>query len=163
MKYLHFSLERPIAMCLALLMITPMCATASPLVEQVPQQFASVSKPQTQSDTQAAAAQANSGSSNEISASGGQSTSESQAAPQTQQSSAANTVRQSTPPATGTALAPYQKQEGVTGSKPAGAAIAAGKQRRTRSFAIRIGLIVGAAIAIGVVAGASLASPARPN
>lgn len=68
-----------------------------------------------------------------------------------------------TPPSTGTALAPYEKQGGITGSKPAGAAIAPGKQHRTRSFAIRAGLLVGAAIAIGVVAGASLGSPARAN
>ena len=62
----------------------------------------------------------------------------------------------------GTAAAPYEKQEGVSASNPAGSAIAPGKQRRIRSFAIRVGLLVGAAVAIGVVAGASLASSSRP-
>ena len=62
----------------------------------------------------------------------------------------------------GTAAAPYQKQEGISASKPGGAAIAPGKQRRIRSFAIRIGLLVGAGIAIGVVTAATLSSPSRP-
>lgn len=67
------------------------------------------------------------------------------------------------PPAPGgTAAAPYEKSNGVTASSPAGAAIAPAKQRRSRSFAIRIGLIVGAAIAIGTVVGLSSASPSRP-
>jgi len=62
----------------------------------------------------------------------------------------------------GTAAAPYQKQEGISASKPGGAAIAPGKQRRIRSFAIRVGLLVGAGIAIGVVTAATLSSPGRP-
>lgn len=62
----------------------------------------------------------------------------------------------------GTAAAPYQKQEGISASKPGGAAIAPAKQRRIRSFAIRIGLLVGAGIAIGVVTAATLSSPSRP-
>ena len=68
----------------------------------------------------------------------------------------------STPPPVGTAAAPYQKQEGVSASKPVGAAIAPGKQRRIRSIAIRVGLLVGAGIAIGVVTAASLGSSSRP-
>jgi len=68
---------------------------------------------------------------------------------------------QSTAPV-GTAAAPYQKQEGISASKPGGAAIAPGKQRRIRSFAIRVGLLVGAGIAIGVVTAATLSSPSRP-
>ena len=63
----------------------------------------------------------------------------------------------------GTAAAPYVKQEGVTASRPAGAAIAPAKQRRIRSFAIRAGLVVGACVAIGVVTAASLGSPNRPH
>ena len=81
-----------------------------------------------------------------------------------QLSQATTPAQQNTaPPApTGTAAAPYEKQEGVSASNPAGSAIAPGKQRRIRSFAIRIGLLVGAAVAIGVVAGASLGSSSRP-
>ena len=62
----------------------------------------------------------------------------------------------------GTAAAPYEKQGGVTASKPSGEAIAPGKQRRSHSFAIRVGLLIGAGIAIGVVTAASLGSSSRP-
>jgi len=63
----------------------------------------------------------------------------------------------------GTAAAPAIKPEGVAVSRPAGAAIAPAKQRRVRQWAIRIGLLVGAGIAIGTVAALSLGSPARPH
>ena len=63
----------------------------------------------------------------------------------------------------GTAAAPYVKPEGVPASRPAGAAIAPAKQRRSYSFAIRVGLLIGAGIAIGTVAAASLNSPSRPH
>jgi hypothetical protein len=67
------------------------------------------------------------------------------------------------PPPVGTAAAPYEKPEGVPASRPAGAAIAPAKQRRTRSFAIRTALVVGAGVAIGVVIATSLSSSSRPN
>lgn len=63
----------------------------------------------------------------------------------------------------GTAAAPVVTPEGAPASRPAGAAIAPIKQRRTRSFAIRVALLVGAAVAIGTVAGTTLASPSRPR
>jgi hypothetical protein len=63
----------------------------------------------------------------------------------------------------GTAVAPVVKPEGAPASRPAGAAIAPMKQRRTRAFTIRLALIVGAAVAVGTVAGVTLASPARPH
>lgn len=63
----------------------------------------------------------------------------------------------------GTAVAPLIKPVGVAASRPAGAAIAPAKQRRIRVLAIRWGLIVGGAIALGTVAGATMASPRRPN
>jgi hypothetical protein len=63
----------------------------------------------------------------------------------------------------GAAAAPYMKPEGVAASRPAGAAIAPAKQRRVRSFAIRVALLVGAAAAIGTVVAASLGSPSRAN
>jgi hypothetical protein len=68
----------------------------------------------------------------------------------------------STPVPVGTAAAPYEKS-GVPASQPAGAAIAPAKQRRIHSFAIRIALVVGAAVAVGVVAAASLSSSSRPH
>jgi hypothetical protein len=66
-------------------------------------------------------------------------------------------------PPVGTAAAPYVQPGGVAASRPAGAAIAPAKQRRSRSFAIKVGLLVGAGIAIGVVTAVSLSSPSRPH
>jgi hypothetical protein len=63
----------------------------------------------------------------------------------------------------GTAAAPVMKTGGVAASRPAGAVIAPGKQRRARSILIRVGVIVGAAVAVGTVVGLSHASPSRPN
>jgi hypothetical protein len=63
----------------------------------------------------------------------------------------------------GTAAAPYEKGVGVAASRPAGAVIAPAKQKRTRSFVIKVGLLVGAAAAIGTVVALSSASPSRPH
>jgi len=62
----------------------------------------------------------------------------------------------------GTAAAESVETTGVAASKPAGAAIAPAKQRRTRSLLIKVGAIVGAGVAIGTVAALSSASPSRP-
>jgi hypothetical protein len=63
----------------------------------------------------------------------------------------------------GTAAAPLDKGTGIAATRPAGAVIAPAKQRRVRSILIRVGVIVGAAVAVGVVVGLSKASPSRPN
>lgn len=75
-------------------------------------------------------------------------------APEQQQNSTSTPV--------GTALAPYKKTVGVASSKPAGAAIAPAKQRRARSILIKVGVLLGACVAIGVVAALSIGSPSRP-
>lgn len=62
----------------------------------------------------------------------------------------------------GTAAAPYEKPAGVAASRPAGAAIAPAKQRRSRSFLIKVGLIVGAGVALGTVVALSQGSSSRP-
>jgi len=84
-----------------------------------------------------------------------------QQAPTAQQSPQQNQQNSNEP--VGTAAAPVVTPEGAPASRPAGAAIAPIKQRRTRSFAIRMALVVGAAVAIGTVAGTTLASPSRPH
>jgi len=61
----------------------------------------------------------------------------------------------------GTAAAPYGNVTGVTASRPAGAVIAPGKQRRARSILIRVGLILGAVVSVGTVAALSFASPSH--
>lgn len=63
----------------------------------------------------------------------------------------------------GTAAAPYEKIIGITASRPAGAVVAPAKQRRAWSILIRVGVVVGAVVAIGTVALLSRASPSRPN
>jgi hypothetical protein len=63
----------------------------------------------------------------------------------------------------GTAAAPYEKGIGVAASRPAGAVIAPAKQRRTRSFLIKVGLIVAAGVAVGTVVGLSAASPSKSH
>ena len=63
----------------------------------------------------------------------------------------------------GSAAAPYEKGVGNAASRPAGAAIAPAKQKRTRSILIRVGILVGAAVAIGTVVGLSESSSSRPN
>lgn len=71
--------------------------------------------------------------------------------------------QQNTTQPVGTAAAPYEKPAGAAVSRPAGAAIAPGKQKRRRSFLIKVGLVVGAAVAVGTVVALSKASPSRPN
>jgi hypothetical protein len=62
----------------------------------------------------------------------------------------------------GTAAAESVETTGVAASKPAGAAIAPAKQRRTRSILIKVGALVGAGVAVGTVVALSSASPSRP-
>lgn len=81
---------------------------------------------------------------------------------QTQQPPAQNGQQSAPQQPLGTAAAPYVRPEGIPASRPAGAVIAPAKQRRVRIIAIRIALLVGAAVAIGTVAAASKGSPARP-
>jgi hypothetical protein len=63
----------------------------------------------------------------------------------------------------GTAVAPYEAGIGVAASRPAGVVIAPAKQRRTRSFAIKLGVIIGACAAVGTVVALSNASPSQPH
>ncbi len=62
----------------------------------------------------------------------------------------------------GTAAAPLAKPTGVAASRPAGAVIAPAKQHRVRAIVIRVGIIVGAGVAIGTVAALSRGSSSRP-
>jgi hypothetical protein len=73
-----------------------------------------------------------------------------------------NSLQQQNSNPVGTAAAPVAKPTGVAASRPAGAVIAPAKQRRVRAIVIRVGIIVGAGVAIGTVAGLSRGSSARP-
>jgi hypothetical protein len=79
-------------------------------------------------------------------------------------SPAADTQPQSGPAKpVGTAVAPAEKTMGVTASRPAGAVIAPAKQRRVRAILIKVGVIVGAGVAIGTVAALSRSSSSSPH
>jgi hypothetical protein len=87
-------------------------------------------------------------------------------AAQSTQSSAAQTDAQpqsDTTKPVGTAVAPYEKTTGVAASRPAGAVIAPAKQRRVRAILIKVGIIVGAGVAIGTVAALSHGSSSQPH
>jgi hypothetical protein len=62
----------------------------------------------------------------------------------------------------GTAAAPYEKPTGVAGSRPAGAAIAPGKQKRAHSIVIKVAVVAAAGVAVGTAIGLSQASHSRP-
>jgi hypothetical protein len=62
----------------------------------------------------------------------------------------------------GTAAAEAAIVRGTGASKPAGMAIAPGKQRQTRSFLIKMGAILGAGAAVGTVMALTMASSSKP-
>lgn len=78
------------------------------------------------------------------------------------QTSSSNPQQQNPQKPIGTAAAPPEGTAGVTASRPAGAVIAPAKQRRARSILIRVGLIVGAGIALGSVIALTHATPSQP-
>lgn len=84
--------------------------------------------------------------------------------PQNTQQPPSNPPQQSAPQQPlGTAAAPYEQPSGITASRPAGAAIAPARQRRTRTFVIRVGILIAAAAAVGTVVALSSASPGTPH
>ena len=83
-------------------------------------------------------------------------------ASETSQSSSEQLKNGATVPV-GTAAAPYEKVSGVAVSRPVGVVIAPAKQRRARSFLIKVGVILGGAVAIGTVMALSSGSSSRPD
>jgi hypothetical protein len=63
----------------------------------------------------------------------------------------------------GTAAAPAETNAGIAASRPAGAVIAPAKQKRRHALLIRVGVLVGAGVAVGVVAALSHSSPSEPR
>jgi hypothetical protein len=62
----------------------------------------------------------------------------------------------------GTAVAATPVVSGSPAAQPAGVAIAPAKQHRTRTIVIRVGAVVGAAVAIGTVVALSEGTSSRP-
>ncbi len=132
--------DREIALYLVLFLAAPFTHAASPSLSQV---SAQETVPQTSAGQLPAPVQS--------------------ATPEVQQPARSQTPTEAPSVPVGTAAAPVIRSGGNPASKPAGAAIAPAKQRRTRSYALRIGLIIGAAVAVGVVIAASLSSSSRPH
>lgn len=63
----------------------------------------------------------------------------------------------------GTAAAPEVKSTGISGSRVSGAAIAPAKQRRVRTFLIRISVVAAACVAVGTVVALTHATPSEPR
>ncbi len=62
----------------------------------------------------------------------------------------------------GAAAARLQPTTGTAASQPAGAALAPARQKRSRSFLVRMSVLAGASIAVGTVVALSSASPSKP-
>jgi len=139
-------LERAIACFLVVSLLAPetLAAATSLPCAPVPQLKLAADPPPSGADSQTAPAQSGS---------------RTQQAPAASQPAAAD--QQNTAPV-GTAVAPVVRPEGTAASRPAGAAIAPAKQRRRRTIAIRVALLVGAGVAIGTVTAATLGSPSHP-
>lgn len=157
--------QRQIAGCLVFMLALPFAEAATAAPQPVPSGQQTQSSPVTQTQSPDGATgnsaatrsqpQPVSGSSTSSSSDAADpSTSALPSAPQQQQNGTSNAV--------GTAAAPYEKATGVAASRPAGAVVAPAKQKRSRSFLIRVGLIVGACVAVGTVVALSAGSPSRP-
>lgn len=146
-------LQRQVAIGLVMVLVVPLgVAEASPLPPApVPQTEAGTQPGQA---PQSQPASPDPAPANPPAAASGQS-GNTQASPQAQQTNPSSPQ--------GTAAAPVERTVGVAASRPAGAAIAPAKQRRARSFLIRVGIVLGAAAAVGTVVALSSASPSRPH
>jgi hypothetical protein len=149
-------LTKRVACCLVVILITPMAepavqAQAVSNGQQVENTTPVAAKPQ-QPDSQVASPDTGTAQAPAADQSGQSSTS---------QSTPEQEKKDPTKPL-GTAAAPYEKTTGVAASRPAGAVIAPAKQKRARSFLIRVSVIVGAAVAVGTVAALSKSSPSKP-
>lgn len=126
---------------------------AAPLVQAAPPQ-----KPQTQPQSQQQTAQAQTPDTNPQNAP--EAPAPQLADPATRPGNLQSDQQNTNP--VGTAAAPVAKPTGIAASRPAGAVIAPAKQRRVRSIVIRVGIIVGAAVAVGTVVALSRSSSSRP-
>lgn len=164
-------LRRQIAFDLAIFLIMPIAQAAA----LSPQQYLIGQEAQTvrsvQSDLQASGSQAGKADANTLRDSSlipdspvpARSEAEEQSEQPVASQSGLDQQQGGEPKPVGSAAAPYEKTTGVAASRPAGAVIAPAKQRRARSILIRVGIVVGAAVAVGTVVALSHGSSSRPN
>lgn len=145
MKISAYWLQRPIASGLLIFVSVPLTAQLKPAVTGPQDAVSSVRETQAEPPDSPAPVK-----------------SQTSDAPQSLGNPQATAQQNGTEPV-GTAAAPYEKPLGVAASRPGGAVMAPAKQRRTRTILIRVGLIVGAAVAVGTVVALSKTSPSRPN
>lgn len=180
MRITSWLLEKPIAVCMVLLLASPI-AGAAPLPGQeaatvqdatpvITQQGSSTSQTTTQSpggrptvpDNPAPAAGAGGSSGQSAPSKDSQGSS---AASQTGGADATSPTQDQSGPAkpVGTAAAPAVKGTGVAGSRVSGAAIAPAKQRRVHIILIRVAVVVAACVAVGTVVALTHATPSQPR
>ena len=171
MRFSGSCLRREIAFGLAILLAMPLAETAAASPQQStssqpPQGVSSAQNRSEDSGSQERTVDANR-SETDATPPDNPAAAQSQTVSQSGQSgatqSASEPQQDSAPKPVGSAAAPYEKTTGVAASSPAGAVMAPAKQRRARSILIRVGIVVGAAVAIGTVVALSRASPSRPN
>jgi len=163
-------LTRQIAGCLVLLLLVPFvtAATSQEPATSPSQQAEGVSSAQPQSQTSDSDIKSvNAGPSQSETLPNSPSSVRSQTVNDNPQSSgqppSSKRQQNETQEPVGTAAAQPVNTTGVAASNPAGAAIAPAKQRRARSFLIKVGALVGAGVAVGTVVALSSGSPSRPS
>ena len=158
--------QRKIAGCLVILLAVPFAGAASTHPQPVYAGQQSGTAPATQSQNSGSATPNTGATPSQSTAISSGSTSSSSSDVNQEQSSAtlpsAPKQQNSNSNPVGTAAAPYEKTTGIAASRPAGAVVAPAKQKRSRSFLIRVGLIVGACVAVGTVVALSAGSSSRP-
>lgn len=82
--------------------------------------------------------------------------------PEAPQPQSAQTSQESTQAPTGAAGAKTAPAKGAPAAEPVGAAVASVRQHSHRSLLIKVGLLVGAGVAVGTVIALSEKSPSRP-
>ena len=172
MKSPGWSIEKLIAACLAMLLAVPSAgAISTPQQESAPMQQSQNSTSRDGSSQvptpgagvpDASTASLASTQNEDPNQASSQNTNRSNQSDQSPPSGPAPQQNSATPPV-GTAAAPYERGIGISASRPAGAAIAPARQRRALSFVIKIGLVVGAGVALGTVVALSHSSPSQPH
>lgn len=154
-----FPCGRPMALCLAVILASPLSFAAAAPPQQLPDAPAPQARPAA-SDATSHTAQSETAMA-EPPLAPYESSSLAQQAPAAQDADQNQQGQPQKP--VGTAAGPITRPTGIAGARPSGAAIAPAKQRRVKAFFIRASIILAAAGATGAVIALSHASPSRPQ